>query len=145
MSQLQSSKQFLSSPKVNAIVAHQEYSGPLPQAEQFEHYEGVLVGSANRILTMAEKQADHRRKIEKVAIYCSNARSLLGLFGGLIIALVGLVGGAFLIYKGKSLEGLGAFVAVLVSLLVAYFKGLNRQEKDLGMKSGAMLGKSSGK
>ena len=36
------------------------YSAPLPKPEDFAKYESVQQGAANRILTMAEKQQEHR-------------------------------------------------------------------------------------
>jgi len=41
------------------------YAGPLPPPKLFEGYEQVLKGSADRILTMAEKEQSHRHSFEK--------------------------------------------------------------------------------
>jgi len=40
------------------------HSGPLPVAADFEHYERVLPGTAERIVSMAEKQVEHRHQFE---------------------------------------------------------------------------------
>ncbi len=47
---------------VAAIYAYEKksWSGPLPSPEDFERYEKVLPGSMDRVLTVMEKQADHR-------------------------------------------------------------------------------------
>ncbi len=47
---------------VAAIYAYEKksWSGPLPSPENFERYEKVLPGSMDRVLTVMEKQADHR-------------------------------------------------------------------------------------
>lgn len=37
-----------------------QYSGPIPHPSDFEKYEKVLKGSADRILAMAENQSIHR-------------------------------------------------------------------------------------
>ena len=42
-----------------------ERSGPLPSPEDFERYEKILPGAAERILSMAEHQQQHRFEIEK--------------------------------------------------------------------------------
>jgi uncharacterized membrane protein len=39
--------------------------GPLPNAEEMERYEQVLSGSADRILVMAEKEVEHRHRMDK--------------------------------------------------------------------------------
>lgn len=38
------------------------YSAPLPLASEFEHYEKVQPGAADRILTMAEKEQEARHR-----------------------------------------------------------------------------------
>lgn len=42
------------------ILIQQEYRGILPPPNHLEHYEHILKGSAERILKMAENQAEHR-------------------------------------------------------------------------------------
>ena len=39
-------------------------SGPLPPPEMLAQYEEILPGAAERILSMAERQAEHRQKLE---------------------------------------------------------------------------------
>jgi uncharacterized membrane protein len=39
-------------------------TGPLPSAQEFEYYEQVLPGAANRILTMAEANQNRRHQSE---------------------------------------------------------------------------------
>ena len=59
------------------VIPHQEtsvtttgifYSAPLPPASEFERYERVLKGSADRIIKLAENQNAHRRFIENVVV-----------------------------------------------------------------------------
>ncbi|MCL4735368.1 MAG: DUF2335 domain-containing protein [Candidatus Omnitrophica bacterium] len=45
-----------------AVVQH--YSGPLPAPQNFEHYEKILPGAAERILGMAESEQAARHKLE---------------------------------------------------------------------------------
>ncbi len=46
------------------LVAHQSYEGPLPPPKFFEQYEQVLPGAAERMMSSAEKQNDHRIRQE---------------------------------------------------------------------------------
>ena len=55
------------------------YSAPIPPASEFERYESVLVGSADRILGMAERQSSHRQHIEKIVITFDTAKSVVGV------------------------------------------------------------------
>ncbi|MBR5160652.1 MAG: DUF2335 domain-containing protein [Thermoguttaceae bacterium] len=45
-----------------------ERSGPLPSPEDFERYEKTLPGAGERILSMAERQQQHRFEIEKTLV-----------------------------------------------------------------------------
>ncbi|MBI1739603.1 MAG: DUF2335 domain-containing protein [Acidobacteriales bacterium] len=44
------------------------FSGPLPHPEDLAKYEQVLPGSADRIIRMAERQAEHRQNLEKTVV-----------------------------------------------------------------------------
>ena len=48
----------------NRSVIVEQRSAPLPPPIEMEGFERVLRGSANRILTMTEENARHRRKVE---------------------------------------------------------------------------------
>jgi len=51
----------------NKLIATEQsiliYSGPLPPADEYGRYEQVYSGTAERMLKMAEAEADHRRKV----------------------------------------------------------------------------------
>lgn len=84
--------------KVRALVVgivqrHVSHSGPLPSAEQFQGYEQACLGSANRILVMAEKEQAHRHSWEDSQLAFEHGYAKTGLWMGLAVALV-LVGGA---------------------------------------------------
>jgi hypothetical protein len=51
---------------IQASRIQSSYSSPLPPPEIIEGYEKVLRGSADRILTLTEKQSEHRRELEKL-------------------------------------------------------------------------------
>ena len=97
----------------NGLVQVQHYSGPLPPAAEFEKYEHVLKGSADRILKLAENQNKHRRFIEKVVVLFDSVRSMAGLLGALGIVGGGMYSGVYLIMNDKPIEG---YVAMLVPL-----------------------------
>ena len=49
-------------------IISQEFSGPLPSAEQLQKYEDTVNGAANRIICIAEKEQIHRHMMDKRAI-----------------------------------------------------------------------------
>ena len=66
------------------------YSGPLPNAEEFIRYETVKPGTAERILVMAEKEAEHRHEVEKIVVKTTSKLNLTGQIFGFIIALLSI-------------------------------------------------------
>ena len=92
-----------------ALYQHQ---GPLPDAGSYERYNMVLPGAADRILRMAETEADHRRSGERKdqeinrKYYDSFTRdSLLGLVFGFTVAALCVVCGTYLVLQGHDVAG----------------------------------------
>lgn len=79
--------------------------GPLPPAEAFEKYEAVCPGAANRIIRMAEKQAEHRQEIEKLVVSSGVRNSHMGIISAFVLALVILICGVFCILQGHDWAG----------------------------------------
>jgi uncharacterized membrane protein len=79
------------------VSASSEYRGPIPPPEILYQYNEYLPGSADRILTMAEKQSIHRQELEKVAIKSGARDSLLGLIFGYLIGTTGILGSVYCI------------------------------------------------
>lgn len=65
---------------LSTIMAIEErsFSGPLPPPDYFEAYQKTLPDSPNRILTMTEKQVDHRIDMEKTIVKKKFFQSTLG-------------------------------------------------------------------
>ena len=77
--------QELPEDKRNAVLAtmmsieeERTFSGPLPPPEHFEAYEKTLPGATDRIMTMTEKQVDHRIDMEKTIVKKKFFQSTLG-------------------------------------------------------------------
>ncbi len=103
------------------VQVQEGFSGPLPLPAHLEKYEEVLPGAAERIMTMAEAQSEHRRGLESKSIDSDIHNSKLGLWFGFLIGVSGLAGGGFLMYAGKLIEGGllgGGTLASLVSVFI---------------------------
>ncbi len=96
------------------------YQGPLPHPSDFEGYEKVLSGAAERILALAEKQAAHRQEMEKGTLSIESRNSKWGLFFGYSIAIIGLVIGGYLVLPGHDAAG-AAIAGIPLTYLVAVF------------------------
>lgn len=98
------------------IVAGQ-WSGPLPPPAALEQFERSAPGAADRILGMAEREEDHRHSQEQAMLHSDAQARSRGQWMAFLIALVIIVGGIWLIYKGKQWEGLVAVLTPLATLI----------------------------
>lgn len=114
------------------ITAHQ---GPLPQWEDLEKYGQIIPNGADRIMTMAEKQQDHRQALETKAITEQLTQSKRGQTFGLVIGLTAILGGVACILLGH--EWSGAFLGGggLTGLVSVFVIGKRRQGKSLDDKA----------
>ena len=77
--------------RLATIVRQEYYSGPLPHPKHIEYFESVLTGSADRILSMAERQQEHNISMDKTSLDASvidERRGMIwggALFAGLIL------------------------------------------------------------
>ena len=106
------------------------YSAPLPPATEFERYEKVLSGSANRIMKLAENQNKHRRFIENILVITDSVKTLGGLIAALIIVLAGIFAGLYLIINDKSTEGFTTILSPLVTIILAFVYTKSKEGKE---------------
>lgn len=73
-----------------AIEESSSFKGPMPPPEMLKGYEEILPGASERILRMAEKQQEHRMKIETVIVDRQTRQSGYGqIWGGILAVLFG--------------------------------------------------------
>lgn len=121
--------------RVIMTVQRQEaYMGPIPRPEDFEKYERILPGAADRILSMAEKQALHRQRLEEKAIFSGIKDSRIGQYLSFIIAMSVIFGGFFLVGIGKDAYGIVAIISALASLVGVFVYGKRSDKKELEEK-----------
>ena len=99
--------------------------GPLPPPGALRLFEDVVPGSAERILAMAERQADHRIQMERRIIRGDFTQSYLGLAAGFILSTMVILGGIYLISLGHDWAGGGLIGLNLVGLAGVFVDGSN--------------------
>lgn len=95
-----------------------QFAGPVPPPQWLNGYEQLVPGSANRLIVLAEEEAQHRRSVE---ISEGNYR-MISLVFAFILALVVLAAGIYFVAVGKSVAGLILLVtevAALAAVLLA--------------------------
>ncbi|MFW6275566.1 MAG: DUF2335 domain-containing protein, partial [bacterium] len=113
-------------------IEHQEHhSGPLPHPRTLKEYNSIIENGAERIVTVFEKQSDHRMQLEKKVITSQTTQSLLGQIFGFVIAIVFLIAGIYLVVNGHEAAGITIFGLDIVGLVTVFVIGKRKQKKDL--------------
>lgn len=106
-------------------------SGPLPDPTDFSKYEEVVPGAGDRILTMTEKEQDHRHSIdtkEQDKFHRNNTiLSLAGIILGGVISMTGIVGGIYLAVQENAFAGAFISTISLGSIVANILKAGNKQ------------------
>lgn len=107
------------------------FSGPLPHPDILKRYDEILPGAAERIIKMAEQQAEHRRSLEQQALKSDVKNSRLGIWFGFIIGISGIIGGIVVAVFGNQplFGGVLSFVS-LASLVGVFIYGTQSNRKD---------------
>lgn len=79
--------------KVVAQVIESEFSGPIPPPNIMRGYEEILPGAADRILSMAERQSQHRQDMEKKIVEAEARDSYHGVWFAFIMGMTSLACG----------------------------------------------------
>jgi uncharacterized membrane protein len=122
------------------IATYESFRGPLPNPAILQAYEKIIPGCAERIIKMAENQADHRIHIENTVIEGDTKRANRGLYCGAFISFIALLLSGFLIYTGHDWAGVTIASTVIVGLASVFIYGTisrrtERTEKAKTMKT----------
>ncbi|MBF0292745.1 MAG: DUF2335 domain-containing protein [Nitrospinae bacterium] len=115
--------------------------GPIPSPETLAHYDEILPGSAERIISRWEQQGNHRMELEKVVIYTDSRLAYLGMLCAITIGLSGILSGTWIILNGKDATGLGVIISALAALAGVYVYGKRKQGRELQEKRGHLTQK----
>ena len=111
------------------------FQGPLPKPSDLQQYENIIQGAAERIISMAEKQAEHRQFLEKTVITGDSKRAFCGLWVGAGVALCVLGGAVFLIYSGHDYAGTVIGGLDIVSLVSVFVYGTVSRRSERAQKA----------
>lgn len=83
-------------------------------------YDDLVPGSAERILRIAENQAEHRIQIERIFAVGDSRRAYLGIVCAFVVALLIIALAAYAVALGNPWAGV-AFVSVDMAALAGVF------------------------
>ena len=120
---------------VSLSVESRSYRGPLPRPEDLAEYEKTVPGAAERIIAMAERQAEHRQALERVVVEGGARNAHQGLWLGFIISLVVLGLGTTLVLTGHEVVGATVMALDVVSLAGVFVFGRIDQRRERVQKA----------
>ena len=101
----------------------ESFAGPLPPPSLLSGYEDACAGAADRIIRVAEQEAEHRRALETAIVKSGIAEiekqfneSKRGQICAVVITLVAIAAGTYLAMNGHELSGLAELVESLPRL-----------------------------
>lgn len=111
----------------------QGFTGPIPPPQVLAGYEQVLPGAANRIITMAERQSDHRQDLERRVVSANIRHAEIGLWLGAAVAVIMVVAAVLVAIAGHPVVGgvIGAFDVVgIVTVFVLRQRAREQELQD---------------
>ena len=107
------------------------FSGPIPPPEIFAGYDKALPNGADRVMKMAEREQEHRHKMEDTIIRKESFEKRAGLVFAFTLAAFALgVSAYLLIFTDKSGPGLTLFILEFAGLAWAFLGAKKQQETD---------------
>ncbi len=93
-------------------------------------YNNCLPNGAERIVALAERQAEHRQALEGAVIRGNIRAEARGQVFAFLLGLAAIVGGIVLIALGKDVQGLAAIVTAFAGLAGVFVYGRRQQAKE---------------
>lgn len=86
--------------EIQHVQVQQHYSGPLPQPEALAQYDQIVPGAAERIIKMAEKEMDHRHRVEDSMTRSAIRSTFLGIIFAFMSVLILSGSVVYALYRG---------------------------------------------
>jgi len=103
--------------EIRQEIHEQSFSGPLPPPSVYGQYEQILEGAADRILILAEKNAEHRKEMNSKIVNADIKRSLIGQILGFILSIFFIGAAIYCAYLNQpfpaSVLGVGGFSSII--------------------------------
>jgi uncharacterized membrane protein len=84
---------------IGVVAQEMSYSGPVPPSSELRAHEEILPGAADRIITMAEKEQDHRHSSGKKFLHNDRIR----IIGAIVVSLGLLAAAVYALYLDRPL------------------------------------------
>jgi uncharacterized membrane protein len=113
----------------------QGFTGPIPPPAVLAGYEQVLPGSANRIITMAERQSEHRQSLERQVVSANIRHAEIGLWLGATVAVLLAAAAVIVTLAGYPETGAVIGAVDIVGVVTVFVLRQRAQERELQDKA----------
>lgn len=114
----------------------QQYQGPIPPPESLKKFDEIEPGLASRIVTMAEKNGDHLRDIQKQQVAHDRQKTeqevdivKRGQLFAFILMVLFLILASVLIFTGKGIIGTIFGTVSIIAVILAFLNPLKKKKK----------------
>ena len=135
---------------IYAQIAQQHISGPIPSPEVLRQYDAFSPGLADRLVRIAEQEAEHRRKMEADVIALQRSDQMAyrrsefaGQLFGLSIGLAAIIGAVIMAVHGAQVAASFLGTGGVTGLVTAFILGRSfllkqkQQDFDQAMRANA--------
>lgn len=111
------------------IAVQQQWSGPLPSPQQLQQFNSIIPKGAERIMTMTEQEAAHRRDQERKALRADFLIQLLGIACAFTVAIGGVAAAVRLALGGHDVVAATMISAPLAIIVTAFLQRRNSNKE----------------
>lgn len=129
----------VSKEKKDKLVAFVEciemYKGPIPHPSIIAEYEKLIPGSADRILSMAERQSSHRISLQSKVVEAEIKNSKKGQIFGFVLAILMIGAGITFAFLGMEAGAITTIIITICGLSALFINSRVFKKRDLESKS----------
>jgi uncharacterized membrane protein len=111
------------------------FTGPIPPPAVLAGYEQVLPGAANRIITMAERQSEHRQSLEQQVVTANIRHAEIGLWLGATVAIILAAAAVLVTLAGYPETGAVIGAVDIVGVVTVFVLRQRAQDRELQDKA----------
>lgn len=112
--------------RITQIAVSEQFSGPMPHPKHLREYEEVLPGSAERILSMAERSLEANVELHSAGVKAEISDRKLGMWLGAALFALLIIGAFSALFVTSNAVVPGLFLGTAaVGGVVAFIRGRN--------------------
>lgn len=115
---------------ITQAVSQKKFAEPIPPPSMLGEYDDIHRGLADRIVSMAETQQNHRQLLEKQSVEAAIKTEGRGQHYAFVLSLLIIVGALYLIDSGKEVSGSILAGGTLTGLAYLFITGRKKEKQS---------------